>query len=244
MAVISSDLSARFAAEEISRLGRRLGGALYDNPEGAAVFATGLERAVEIGFEAQCTIAGPPSDGSALGELWDRWHAQRQLAPEAASWPERLAHDEGVGADALAAAEEALLEVGAQLGLTTRGRSTRIALREIGAQAGEAGAALRCALDDDAPESPPALAAASPDLGAPQRGDTVRVASATSFAECEMLQGLLASSGIPCISTSTGESRYPNNFGDHDIYVPLSAADRARVVLSSPVADADDGPER
>jgi hypothetical protein len=248
MAVVSSDLAARFATAEIDRLGRRLGGVLRDNPEGAAVFATGLERAVEIGFEAQCAVAGSPSDGSASEKLWSRWHAQRQLAPEAASWPERLAHDDGVGAAAIAAAEEALLEVGAELGLTTRGRSTRIALREIGAQAAEAGAALRCALDDHPPEPPPPVAIATPDLHVPPRGETVRVAAAASFAECEMLQGLLANHGIPSAPTrTTGDHRYPSGFGDYDIYVPLSAAEQARVVLSTPVPapdrsdDVDDG---
>jgi hypothetical protein len=244
MAVTSSDLSDRFAAAEIDRLGRRLGGALRDNPEGVAVFAIGLKRAVEIGFEAQCAIAGPPPDGSESGELWERWHAQRQLAPEAASWPERLTGDGKIGLDAIAAAEDALLEAGAELGLTTRGRSMRRALREIGAQAAEAGAALRCAVDDDAPELAPTPAVASPDLGAPPRDGYVRVAAATNQPECEMLQDLLAKAGIPS-TWSRGMLSAPDMLagGYRDVYVPVSAADEARIVLStaepSPVGVAD-----
>jgi hypothetical protein len=48
MATISSDLSARFAAEEVAGLGRRFGGALQDNPAGAEILELALARVREV----------------------------------------------------------------------------------------------------------------------------------------------------------------------------------------------------
>lgn len=239
MATISSDLSARFAAEEVAGLGRRFGGALEDNPDGAAILELALEQAVEIGFDAWCKIVGPPPDAAPIGDVWASWHAQRALTPEAASWPRRLENAGApVASDALARVRAAVLAAGAELGLTGFGRGRfRRGLVELAEQAAEAGASLRCALDaaDREEEPEPVEATASPDLGVLPRGDTVRVLTAATLTECELVRNLLASAGIPTLTSHSDASGayYLTAAGAHDVYVPLSAADEARIVLST-----------
>jgi hypothetical protein len=235
VAAISSDLPARLAADELDGLRRRFGRSLRDNAEGEALLHDALQEAVAIGFEAWSEIEGRPDAGSTDGDVWARWQAQRQLTPEAAAWPERLAvGSSSVASTALEAAEEAMLAAGAELGLigAGRGRGARRVLREAGAQAAEAGAALCFALDDADDDPLPVVATAAPDLAVPPRGDTVRVATAANSAECELLQGRLRNAGIPSTWSRSGDVPDLLAAGYRDIYVALDAAADARVVLA------------
>lgn len=233
MAAVSSDLLARLATTELDAARGRLGEALRDNPEGEALLGDAIERAAQIGFDAWCDVAGAPPEAPE-DDLWDRWWAQRQLAPEAASWPVRLAYEGEIGAEAIAAAEQELFDAGIELGLTGRGRGRYVRrLQELGTQAAEAGAALRCALDQEPEPEPLPVATPAEPIVVERHDGLVRVATTANLPECEMLQGLLETEGIRSSwLRSGGDAPDYMAAGWRDIYVMPADAERARAVLA------------
>lgn len=226
------------AAAEVTALEARFGRALRGNVEGQAIIAAAIEQAVSAGFEAWPRAAPEPDEDLSADEVWTRWQAQRRFTPEARRWPERLARsgDENATA-ALARAEQALLAAGGELGMTgaVGGRRARRALVDTGRQAAEAGAALRCALEEG--DRPVAEAAVATPAAAPRRvvaGEAVRIATAANSAECEMLQGMLENAGIPSTwRRSGGDAPHFMAAGDRDILVPAAAVEEARVLLAT-----------
>jgi Putative prokaryotic signal transducing protein len=73
-------------------------------------------------------------------------------------------------------------------------------------------------------------------------GDLVKVAFARNQVEGEMLQGLLAESGIPSILKRSRGFDNPDFLagGPHDVMVPEGAAQRAREVLAETMIEDED----
>ena len=70
-------------------------------------------------------------------------------------------------------------------------------------------------------------------------GPLVRVAAARNQPEAELLQGLLLEEGIPSMVRRSGGFDVPDFLaaGPRDVLVPASAADAARALLGTEVAD-------
>jgi hypothetical protein len=234
--VTTAQLIRRFAREEVAWLERWFKRALEGNPDGQALLAAAIERAVSLGLHGWGGASGPVAD-----DLWMRWQARRELTPEAERWPDLLREAGGRDAErALEEAEALLLEAGAELGMTGAigGRRARRALVDVGRQSAEAGASLAYVLTTPPPAPvseppPPRATPAEPMRIQPVEG-VVKVATTGNLAECELLQGMLAAAGIPS-SWRRAVMDIPELLaaGDRDIFVPASAAEEARIVLAT-----------
>ena len=73
--------------------------------------------------------------------------------------------------------------------------------------------------------------------------DPVQVFFAANQAEAEMIEGILASEGIPCLIQRTGSADVPDFLaaGRRQILVPASAEAKARELLAS--IETDEAPE-
>lgn len=232
----------RLIAREVERVLGELEGtnqrALADNPAGNAVVADALRESIWLGIRAGCEFEGcsPQELDTRRESAWEDWWHMRDEAPEARSWPAFLA----VRAPSiLNQADELLAAAATELNL--RGRPARH-LRNAGALAAEAGAALARALAQPASlEDEPEAAILAP-IGPVQPDRSVRVATAANQAEAELLQGTLQAAGIPSTWRRTGGD-LPGLLaaGYREIYVPADAADEAQAILAtSDLAQAHD----
>ena len=248
------------ATRETDAFASRHRRALEDNEEGRALLVSAVVRAIEAGFAA---APGTPGDEhSELGQeqLWDRWLEQRNLTPEARAWPDRLASRRDPPAKSvLQTATDAVVGAGRELGLTGAAgrRGTAIELRELGEQAAEAGSALAHVLSqpDEPLPGPGPLVIEEADVAENVREELidpdghVRVATAGSEVEAEMLRGVLETAGIPSVwQEPAGYMRiYLGVGGYREIYVAPSDADEARALLAKqtpPRAPAGKPPRR
>lgn len=209
--------------------------ALEDNPDGSAVIAGALREAVLVGLRAQCEIdrrylvsldAGPDS--------WEQWQGAKDETPESLDWPAEL---EARAPEAAEHAGDALAAAGTELGI--HGHELR-ELRGAGEQAAEAGAALGRSLVEPPRSQPDPIAAELAPVGRVQPDGTVSVATAANQAECELIQGLLRSAGIPSVWRRAG-SDLPHlmSAGHRTVYVPASAAADAQLLLATQETSVD-----
>lgn len=240
----------RFARGEVAWLERTFRRALEENVEGQALLVEAIEQAVSLGVRGwggAAAAAGPVAD-----DVWDRWQGRRQLTPEAERWPELLgAADGSDAARLLDEAEALLLDAGAELGMigAVGGRRARRRLADVGRQSAEAGASLAYVLTSPRPaaavaEPQPRAVPAEPMRIQPIE-NAVKVATTGNLAECELLQGLLAESGIPSSWRRAGMD-IPELLaaGDRDIFVPATAAEEARAVLAVVIDGSSDAAGR
>ncbi|HKN93462.1 MAG TPA: hypothetical protein VJU60_03945 [Thermoleophilaceae bacterium] len=226
-------LLARERAEVLAGLQRAHKRSLDDNPEGSALIENALGRALLVGVRAQCELDWLPGlDRDAPPTAWEDWQNIRDETPEGREWPDVLVQRKP---EAVEKGGDLLEAAAAELDLRRRERED---LRWAGEQCAEAGAALVRALTQP-PGREPAPVWAEPGPAGPVEADgTVRVAWARTQADCELLQGMLGSAGIPSITRAVDiEGFWGQASGRREIYVPAAAAARAQEILATSVRE-------
>jgi hypothetical protein len=222
-------LLARHRSQVLAELQRRRRRALSDNPQGSAIVDEALGRALLIGVHVQCELdRRSPRELEAGPDAWDEWMRARDETPESLDWPRELAD---TAPEELERAAKALRSAGAELDLHSREIRD---LCDAGKECAEAGAALaRCVLRPRRSDPEPPAAELSPH-GPLEIDGTVRVALAANQPECELIQGLLKTAGIPSAWRRTGgDLPYLLAAGYREIYVPAAAAGAAQTILAT-----------